>query len=86
MQTYPVEIYIKAYDRAGLLRDVSQLLANEKLNVLEVSTRTNRDDNYAVMLLTVEIPNLDLLGRLLGRINQLPNVIETRRNRQEGRA
>ncbi|MCL5043277.1 MAG: GTP diphosphokinase [Gammaproteobacteria bacterium] len=86
VQTYPVEIYIKAYDRAGLLRDVSQLLANEKLNVLEVSTRTNRDDNYAVMLLTVEIPNLDLLGRLLGRINQLPNVIETRRNRQEGRA
>ncbi|TVP89956.1 MAG: GTP diphosphokinase [Pseudomonadaceae bacterium] len=86
VQTYPVEIYIKAYDRAGLLRDVSQLLANEKLNVLEVSTRTNRDDNYAVMLLTVEIPNLDLLGRLLGRINQLPNVIETRRNRQEGSA
>lgn len=85
VQTYPVEIYIKAYDRAGLLRDVSQLLANEKLNVLEVSTRTNRDDNSAVMLLTVEIPSLDMLGRLLGRINQLPNVIETRRNRQDSR-
>ena len=86
VQTYPVEIYIKAYDRAGLLRDVSQLLANEKLNVLEVSTRTNRDDNSAVMLLTVEIPSLDMLGRLLGRINQLPNVIETRRNRQDSRS
>lgn len=86
VQTYPVEIYIKAYDRAGLLRDVSQLLANEKINVLEASTRTNRDDNYASMLLTLEIPSLHLLGRLLARISQLPNVVEARRNRQERRA
>ncbi|PRB75719.1 GTP diphosphokinase [Pseudomonas sp. MYb185] len=86
VQTYPVEIYIKAYDRSGLLRDVSQLLANEKINVLEASTRTNRDDNYASMLLTLEIPNLHLLGRLLARIGQLPNVVEVRRNRQERRA
>ncbi|HIZ51178.1 MAG TPA: GTP diphosphokinase [Candidatus Pseudomonas excrementavium] len=86
VQTYPVEIFIKAYDRSGLLRDVSQLLANEKLNVLEVSTRTNKDDNYASMLLTIEIPNLHLLGRLLARIGQLPNVFEVRRNRQERRA
>ncbi|AQZ93314.1 GTP diphosphokinase [Halopseudomonas phragmitis] len=85
VQTYPVEIYIRAYDRSGLLRDVSQLLANEKVNVLEVNTRTNKDDNYAAMLLTVEVPNLSLLGRLLARISQLPNVLEARRNRQEAR-
>ncbi|PKM31217.1 MAG: GTP diphosphokinase [Gammaproteobacteria bacterium HGW-Gammaproteobacteria-11] len=84
VQTYPVEIYIKAYDRSGLLRDVSQMLANEKINVLEVSTRTNKDDNYAVMLLTVEVPNIGLLGRLLARVSQLPNVIEARRNRKDG--
>ena len=85
VQTYTVEIYIKAYDRSGLLRDVSLLLANEKINVLEVNTRTNKDDNYAAMLLTIEIPSLSLLSRLLTRISQLPNVIEARRNRQEGR-
>lgn len=86
IQTYPVEIYIKAYDRSGLLRDVSQMLANDKINVLEVSTRTNKDDNYAAMLLTVEVPNINMLGRLLARINQLPNVIEARRNRKEASA
>ena len=83
IQTYPVEIYIKAYDRSGLLRDVSQMLANDKINVLEVSTRTNKDDNYAAMLLTVEVPNINMLGRLLARISQLPNVMEARRNRKE---
>ncbi|MFA5979585.1 MAG: hypothetical protein WC818_15195, partial [Pseudomonas sp.] len=39
------------------------------------------EDNTALMSLTIEIPGLDALGRLLGRISQLPNIIETRRNR-----
>ena len=83
-QTYPVDILIRAYDRSGLLRDVSQVLLNEKINVLEVSTRSNKDDNTASMALTIEITGLDGLGRLLGRISQLPNIIEARRNRNAG--
>ncbi|QKE62548.1 GTP diphosphokinase [Aquipseudomonas campi] len=81
VQTYPVDIVIKAYDRSGLLRDVSQLLLNERLNVLAVNTRSNKEDNTASMSITVEIPGLDALARLLGRISQLPNIIEARRSR-----
>ena len=81
IQTYPVDIIIRAYDRSGLLRDVSQVLLNEKLNVLAVTTRSNKEDNTAAMSLTVEIPGLEALGRLLGRISQLPNIIEARRSR-----
>ncbi|MBM7059776.1 GTP diphosphokinase [Pseudomonas sp. UL073] len=81
VQTYPVDILIRAYDRSGLLRDVTQVLLNEKINVLAVNTRSNKEDNTALMSLTIEIPGLDALGRLLGRIAQLPNVIEARRNR-----
>lgn len=81
VQTYPVDIVIKAYDRSGLLRDVSQLLLNERLNVLAVNTRSNKEDNTASMSITVEIPGLDALARLLGRIAQLPNIIEARRSR-----
>ncbi len=81
VQTYPVEIVIKAYDRSGLLRDVTQVLLNEKLNVLAVNTHSNKEDNTASMSITVEIPGLDALGRLLARIGQLPNIIEARRQR-----
>jgi GTP pyrophosphokinase len=81
VQTYPVDISIRAYDRSGLLRDVSQVLLNEKINVLAVNTSSNKDDNTASMSITVEIPGLDALGRLLGRISQLPNIIEVRRTR-----
>ncbi len=76
-----MEIVIKAYDRSGLLRDVTQVLLNEKLNVLAVNTRSNKEDNTASMSITVEIPGLDALGRLLARIGQLPNIIEARRHR-----
>jgi GTP pyrophosphokinase len=80
-QTYPVEISIRAYDRSGLLRDVSQILLNERINVLAVNTRSNKEDNTANMSLTIESPDLDALGRLLGRISRLPNIIEVRRQR-----
>jgi GTP pyrophosphokinase len=81
VQTYPVDIVIRAYDRSGLLRDVTQVLLNDRINVLAVNTRSNKEDNTASMLLTIEIPGLDALARLLARISQLPNVIEARRNR-----
>lgn len=79
-KTYPVDIHIKAYDRSGLLRDVSQLLMNEKINALAVNTLSNKEDNTASMKLTIEITGLDALGRLLSRISQLPNIIEVHRS------
>ncbi|MDF5977593.1 hypothetical protein P4114_03615 [Pseudomonas aeruginosa] len=60
---------------------MSQVLLNERINVLAVNTRSNKEDNTATMQLTIEIPGLDALGRLLARVSQLPNIIEARRNR-----
>ena len=81
VKTYPVDVLIRAYDRPGLLSDVSQVLVNEKMNIVALNTSTIKEDNMAVINLTVEVPGLDELGRLLGRISQLPNVIEVRRER-----
>ena len=76
---YPVEVFIRAYDRQGLLRDVSGVLANEHVNVTAVNTHSDRTDNTAIMTITVEISGLSALGSLLGKINQLPNVVEVKR-------
>ena len=80
-KAYPVDLRIIAYDRQGLLRDISQVMADQDINVLAVNTRSNKEDNTATMQLTIEIPGLDALGRLLARVSQLPNIIEARRNR-----
>lgn len=80
--TYPVDISILAYDRSGLLRDITSVLASEKINVIGVNTHTDKKDHAAHMLLTVEIEDLTELSRVLSRIGQLPNVIEARRKIQ----
>jgi len=81
-QTYPVDIYITAYDRQGLLRDITLLLANERINVIAVQTRSDPLEHVAYMTLTLEIPDINALSRTLQKLIQLPNVIEAQRVRR----
>jgi GTP pyrophosphokinase len=78
---YPVDIDISAYDRTGLLRDVSLVLADSGVNVVAVSTKSDQKDHLAHMQITVEIDSLSKLGRVLNKLNQLPNVLTVRRSR-----
>jgi GTP pyrophosphokinase len=77
--TYPVDIAIEAYDRPGLLSDITVMLANEKVNVLAVKTYTDQANNMADMQLTILVKGIEYLSRLLAKINQLPNVISVSR-------
>ncbi len=81
---YAVDIGIEAYDRPGLLRDITELLANAKINVLSVNTLTDERENIANMRLRVEVRDLTSLGRLLVRIGRLSNVISARRLSEAG--
>ena len=78
-ERFEVDIAIEAYDRQGLLRDVTQLFANARINVLSIETQTNRKTNTATMRLTVEVANLGSLGKLLERLNRLNNVVSAHR-------
>ncbi|WP_370279191.1 GTP diphosphokinase [Pontibacterium sp.] len=79
--TYPVDVYIEAYDRSGLLRDVMILLAEDNINVTAANTVTDKNHNTATLTITVEIAGLELLGRVMDKINQVPNVIDVHRQR-----
>jgi len=75
----PVSILVQAWDRTGLLRDITAVLANEHVNVTGVHTQSNKQDGTASMEITVEVESLGQLGSLLARIEQQPNVIAARR-------
>jgi len=77
--TYPVDIHIEAYDRQGLLRDITALLSQDKINVHAINTTTDKRTHRAHMQITVEIADMSQLSRVLARIGELPNVIEARR-------
>jgi GTP pyrophosphokinase len=76
---YTVELFVQAYDRSGLLRDITAVLANEKINLSGVNTLTDKRDGIARMNLVMEIMNIAQLSRVLTQIGQLPNVVEARR-------
>jgi len=77
--TYPVDIMIQAYDRQGLLRDVTQILTDEKANVMSMNTVTDINDQQVNMSFTLEVSDIHKLSRVLSRISQLPNILEVRR-------
>lgn len=81
-QNYGVDIEIVAYDRPGLLRDITGLLANEKINVIAVNTKTNKATHVAHLTLTVEVPDIATLSNVLAQIDRLPNITEVRRRLQ----
>lgn len=81
---FPFDIEVRAYDRAGLLYDVTHVFAQEQIDVLSSTTRTDRLVSTATIELTVELDGLASLGRLLDRITQIPNVIDARRAPREG--
>ena len=76
---YEVDVAIEAYDRNGLLRDITGLFANARINVLTINTQTNRHRNTATMRLHAEVPDLVSLSKLLERIQRLKNVISAAR-------
>ncbi|RME91034.1 MAG: bifunctional (p)ppGpp synthetase/guanosine-3',5'-bis(diphosphate) 3'-pyrophosphohydrolase [Anaerolineae bacterium] len=77
VRTYPVPIRITAYDRQGLMGDISNLLNNEGVNIINADIRVSR--SLANMRLVVEVRDISQLSRVLTRIENLPNVIEAQR-------
>ena len=75
--TYPVSVQIRAYDRDGLMRDVSTLVSNEGINMSSIHVSTV--DSLAIFDLIMGITDLSQLSRVLNRLEALPNVLEARR-------
>ena len=77
--TYPVAVRIMAYDRDGLLRDVSTVIAEESISMSQV--KVDVDANEATFDLVLNVSDIEELSRVLTRIESLRNVMEARRVR-----
>ncbi|MGB4672437.1 MAG: bifunctional (p)ppGpp synthetase/guanosine-3',5'-bis(diphosphate) 3'-pyrophosphohydrolase [Azovibrio sp.] len=71
------DIVVDAHDRQGLLRDISEIFAKEKINVIGVNTQSRQ--GKARMGFTVEVHNLQQLKRILGLIHEVEGVVAARR-------
>lgn len=75
--TYPIPIQIRAYDRQGLIGDITTILSNESINLTDVNSLVSH--NLATINMILEIGDISQLSRVLTRIENLPNVMETYR-------
>ena len=76
---FPADVIVHAMDRHGLVRDVSTMLADEKINIERMVTRTDDAQGSADLSIRVSVASLDELWRLLARLSALPGVISARR-------
>ena len=74
IRTYPVPIRISAYDRQGLMGDITTLLNGESVNIIDVQVRVRK--NHAELNLVIEVTDIAQLSRILSRLENLPNVLE----------
>jgi len=79
VRTYPVPIRIRAFDRQGLMGDITTLLNSESVNIVDVQVGVSK--NLADLRLVIEVRDINQLSRMLARIENLPNVLEAQRVR-----
>jgi len=71
--SYPVDILVEAWDRVGLVRDVSTIMAEEKVNITSM-TVTEHDDQTVAITLTVQTTGIPQLSRLMSKIESIGGV------------
>jgi len=78
-QFYSVPVHIEAWDRVGLLRDISAIVAEEKVNIASVNA-TNHDDQTTSIFLTLETKGIEQLSRLLSKLEGVRGMISVTRH------
>ncbi|HZQ63345.1 MAG TPA: bifunctional (p)ppGpp synthetase/guanosine-3',5'-bis(diphosphate) 3'-pyrophosphohydrolase [Casimicrobiaceae bacterium] len=76
-EVFPVDVTIEATDRQGLLRDITEVLSRERINVTAANTLTRNMQSR--MAFTLEVKSLEMLQRALALIRELPGVLEASR-------
>ena len=77
--SYPVDLSLHAYDRSGLIRDITSVLADEHANVIDLKSHTDKESMQVIMAISIEIRDLPTLSTVISKLEQLPNVVSVRR-------
>ena len=77
--SYPVDLSVHSFDRAGLIRDITAVLADDGANVMEMKSQTDKATSQVIMDLSIEIRDLPTLSAVISKLEQVPNVVSVRR-------
>ena len=80
LSKYPAGVRIEALDRVGLLRDVTTMLADEKVNLISIHTHKAPSLATSTIIMTLDVTGVDQLYRLMDRLSAVRGVYEVRRD------
>ena len=78
-ESYPVNLTVHAFDRAGLIRDITSVLADDGANVLDLKTFNDKKLMQVKMDFRIEIIDLPTLSAVIKKLEQLPNIVLAKR-------
>jgi guanosine-3',5'-bis(diphosphate) 3'-pyrophosphohydrolase len=78
-ESYPIAIRVEAYDRTGLLSDITQVVAENKVNIVAAHVGVT-PEHTAVVTATIQVHSVSQLARLMSRIETLKDVISVQRD------
>jgi GTP pyrophosphokinase len=76
---YPVDLSVHAFDRSGLIRDITVVLADNDANVMDLKSHTDKESLQVIMELSIEVADLPTLSTIIIKLEQIPNVVSVRR-------
>ena len=76
---YPVDLSLLAFDRGGLIRDITAVLADDDANIMDLQSHTNKESLEVVTDISIEVKDLPTLSAIISKLEQLPNVVSVRR-------
>ncbi len=84
-QTYPIAIRVEGFDRTGMLNDITQVVAEHKVNIVAAAVHVH-PDHTVVVTATLQVASVSQLAKVMGRIEQLKDVTSVQRESSNPRA
>ena len=78
-QSYPIAIRVEAYDRTGLLNDITQVVAENKVNIVAAAVNVS-PDHTAIVTATLQVASVSQLAKVMSRIEALKDVLSVQRD------
>ena len=79
LANYPVDLQLRSFDRSGLIRDITAVLADAHANILDLRSHTDKKSMETVTDISLEIADLPTLSTVIAKLEGLPNVVSARR-------
>ncbi|ELP5730567.1 GTP diphosphokinase [Vibrio vulnificus] len=77
--SYMLTVRVEAMERSGLLKDITTMLANEKIKIISMKSRLDYRTHLNVMDFELEVTNIEVLTRIMKRVEQIKDVMSVKR-------